>query len=237
MTKFKSGIRPDFLKQVRSLAVVTILTLGLGGCLSGYGTQLALLTSHLHQAQKNPETFMQTLRDNPNDIMWSQFLGEMLLYVPDDYSQKLTADRDTFMGAVVGTLLNNHPHFTYDTVDKTIPGRISAEELEFYKLSSNVWMETVMQSEEAVEMKALYALFQQRVGSNGPFTFAAIRTLLKDEVAFAKFINYDDYAREWMLVNVGGGLLEQGALFDASEKIRDGIIPQITIPVLPNTAS
>jgi hypothetical protein len=71
---------------------------------------------------------------------------------------------------------------------------------------------------------------------------APLSRAVKDDVAFAKFINYDDYAREWMLARastlVDENTFEHGVgRTSQHSKILGGVIPQVTIPVLPNTGS
>lgn len=208
-----------FATKWPTILSVGIVAFGLAGCASNDpGSSLLYPATSLAASIENEPEFQKwvaKLRDDPElDYAWEYMLGDSLLYLPPDYRQQLTADKDTLIGVFLGTYVAKHPELDYERLNAAVTqcgllcselGRardwITKEEFERYKTWGGIWLAGIRIGSNADAIETRYALFKQRAAEFGPYLYDDIRVLIWNDYDLLTFLINDDFARKWITAN------------------------------------
>ncbi|MCZ8270040.1 MAG: hypothetical protein O9306_05760 [Beijerinckiaceae bacterium] len=235
-------------RAIRSAVVASMLALSVAGCVTP-AVMVTYLPTFLAKSDEERASEIRSL-SNPNsgvnDSYWSGMLGNSVIYLPDNYRQELTKDEDTFLKYAIGPMLNRF-EITYDELADKMRERghavtITRETFNYYKGFGAAWEADLKRRNPGMTQR--FELFRKRVGSRYAdlllFKPDMVRTLLRDDASFGKFLRDDGFATDWMFgaMDRGFGIhtLFGGNLADIMDNPATLLAP-VTIGVLPGLAS
>lgn len=150
---------------------------------------------------KEVQTFLKT--DTTFSVAVREYVyGEDMSFLPSNYLDEVTKDRESVMTKVLGTMFWRY-NLSYS--DATSVGLTGLDETAFnyYKGAGGAWITSLREAPGNAIIAQRLELYKTRLGRNytryaGMFSAQAIRNLLNDDDAFSQFLTDDTYAVRWL---------------------------------------
>jgi len=186
------------------------------------------------------KAFQKKLREPSfySDVIYYSTFKEDALYLPDDYVEQITKDRNSLLTKLIGPALWRN-NTTYADVAKYNIQGLDEATFNYVKGAGRAWIMSLRDDPKNAYIKERYELYKTRLGGNdltaeSEINSISLRNLLRDDDALSQFLTDDDYAGEWLSRNPV--LSFSGA---AKKKYPDNFIPNLgpaTSAVLPNAS-
>ncbi|MCD2176031.1 hypothetical protein [Rhizobium sp. C4] len=192
--------KPNFLSRIVILFSMTIM---LSGCWD------VLLNDPLFKnliadesgGTKKVQDFLRT--DTGSSLAVKEYVyGEDMSFLPDNYIDDVTKDRESLMTKVLGTMFWRYDVSYSTAVNAGLTG-VDEATFNYYKGAGGAWITSLRTAPGNADIAQRLELYKSRLGRNhtyyaGKFGAVAIRDLLKDDDAFALFLTDDTYAVRWL---------------------------------------
>lgn len=237
-----------FLVVMPKMVFLSALLAGLGGCRYSELANAIAPAVTLSSGTVNDDILEREIaafRDGDSRLgTWQNLLGENFLYVPDDYQKQYTSSADYFLGAVLGSYLANNPEITNEYLNKycvplcTSPGLIKQGiengRMDYLRRWGAAWQRSLRETAEAQVIAERYELFKRRASSFGPYSYASIRALIRNDADLRAFLQDDAFAKRWIAANTTQTEMSQKFF---NEYLNGTNLAPITVPHLPGLAS
>ena len=196
MTMFK----PTFLSRIVMLLSMTIM---LSGCWDTVVNDPLFknLIADAPGATKEVQAYLR--KETGSSLAVREYVyGEDLSYLPGNYVDEVTKDRESLMTKLLGTMFWRY-NLSYSDVTSAGLKDLDETTFNYYKGAGGAWITSLREAPGADVITQRLELYRKRLGRNytnyaGMFGAEAIRDLLKDDDAFTLFLTDDAYAVRWL---------------------------------------
>lgn len=144
---------------------------------------------------------LRTATGDTQAIFYNSF-QEDTIYLPDNYVEEITKDRESLMVKLIGQALWRNGYTYADIAKYDIDGFDEAT-FNYIKGAGGAWVTSLREDPKNAFVTERYDLYKTRVGKNSlegaeAINPLALRQLLRDDSALSTFLTDDDFAGRWL---------------------------------------